>query len=78
MKIIEFPTENKIKMKVKKVREKASEKYVAGPFSVTCANCSTIAKFNFENMIFKSIDYYCPHCGQKYQIVNPAFTKDNI
>jgi len=46
-----------------------------GQANFTCAHCHHAGSFNFTNIIFKSIDFFCSHCGSSYRITNPMFTK---
>ncbi len=49
-------------------------KLFMGPVCFTCPNCSTETRADLTNMVFRSLDFYCSHCGTYYKITNPAFT----
>lgn len=45
-----------------------------GPWSFTCHKCNAKTSFNSENMIFRTVDFYCANCGSLHRVTNPAFT----
>lgn len=44
-----------------------------GPVAFTCPHCQTRALLTGENMIFRTLDFYCGGCGVLHRMVNPAF-----
>lgn len=45
-----------------------------GPWAFTCHKCNTKTSFESQNMIFRSVDFYCASCGALHKVTNPAFT----
>jgi late competence protein required for DNA uptake (superfamily II DNA/RNA helicase) len=45
-----------------------------GPWHFTCQKCQAKTTFTSENMIFRSVDFYCASCGALHRVTNPAFT----
>lgn len=80
MKVIQFPGAEELHDKVKKtkvVKEKPhgqNEKLLLNDLTYTCPTCMTKTSFSMENMIFKSLEFYCAHCGTKHRVSNPAFS----
>jgi len=72
VKVIKFPQD----VERRKEGDRPSNglgKLFLGPFSYTCP-CGNKSTFEPQNLIFRSIDFYCPKCGQYHKIMNPAFT----
>lgn len=44
-----------------------------GDVKFTCATCNTSCRFRFDQVIFKTCDFYCSSCGTGYKISNPLF-----
>jgi hypothetical protein len=44
-----------------------------GKVNFTCTSCNDKATVNFDNMLFRSLEFYCLSCGTPFKIVNPAF-----
>lgn len=49
-----------------------------GPWTFTCQKCFAKTSFNSENMIFRSVDFYCASCGALHRVTNPAFTPTSL
>ena|ERR1700691_2941251 len=47
--------------------------HIAG-WRFTCNQCSKIAHFRCEYIIFRTIDFYCSSCGKLHRVINPAFS----
>jgi len=47
---------------------------LVGPWQFTCQKCQTKVSFESQNMVFRSVDFYCAKCGSMHRVVNPAFT----
>ena len=45
-----------------------------GHVPFTCPDCKTSSSFDFSNVIFKSIVFYCAACGHGYTLTNPMFS----
>lgn len=58
---------------VKKCQDK-HDMFLKG-FSFTCPSCKNKNEFNSNNMIFKTVEFFCHGCGTKYSVTNPAFCK---
>lgn len=41
----------------------------------SCPTCEKKSKAQFHDMIFRSMELYCKHCGGFYKIINPAFAR---
>lgn len=44
-----------------------------GPWEFTCHKCDTKTCFQSENMIFRTVEFYCSTCGALHKVINPAF-----
>ena len=44
-----------------------------GTVPFTCPECKQVAGFDFTNLIFKNIQFYCSSCGHGYCVSNPMF-----
>lgn len=44
-----------------------------GPWEFTCQRCQSKTRFESQNMIFRSVDFYCASCGSLHRVINPAF-----
>ena len=85
-KIISFP--NKKTDSVKKTRAKITDVLIdrleknedhikIGEVNFTCPDCKSTASFDFTNLIFKAVTFFCGNCGHGYTISNPVFQKTN-
>lgn len=45
--------------------------------SFCCPECNSYSQANFDNMIFRVLEFYCKSCGSCYKISNPAFSDSN-
>ncbi len=84
MEVIQFPGAKQLTEKVtssdldiKKVTN-VETKLFLGPIAVTCRNCATKTKFSSEQMIFRSLEFYCTTCGTLHKVVNPAFAEAEL
>ena len=68
MNVIKFPklTDNK----PKKTADMLPKLHI-GPFSISC-HCGNKSIVEPQNMIFKSLEFYCSKCGHAHIITNPA------
>lgn len=41
--------------------------------SFSCPSCDKKSAAKFQDMIFRSVELYCKHCGAFYRVINPAF-----
>lgn len=48
-------------------------KMLIGPWTYTCHKCNTKTTFESQNMIFRSVEFYCASCGAIHKVINPAF-----
>ncbi len=44
-----------------------------GPWEFTCPSCDAKTSFQSENMIFRTVEFYCSSCGALHKVTNPAF-----
>jgi len=44
-----------------------------GPWKFTCQKCETKTSFESQNMIFRTVEFYCASCGALHRVTNPAF-----
>lgn len=56
------------------VQSSDTNKMLLGPWQFTCFKCKTKTSFESQNMIFKTIEFYCASCGSLHKVTNPAFT----
>jgi transcription elongation factor Elf1 len=40
----------------------------------TCPHCHTQSSFKFENMIMKSLQFFCSNCGNGFKVNNPLLS----
>ena len=76
--LINFPGKTrKRRQKISDVLvEKLQEPHVhvdVGQMRFTCPNCKHTANFDFTNMIFRTMSFFCAKCGNGYRITNPIF-----
>jgi hypothetical protein len=80
--IIKFPRARKRRQKITDVlvdRITTTEGHVSvGRVPFTCAECSQTASFDFTNLIFKHVTFYCSHCGHGYKVSNPMFAEPTV
>jgi len=76
--IIKFPTPKKRRKKLTDVlvdRVTPTHQHVSlGTVPFTCPECKQVAGFDFTNLIFKTIQFYCSSCGHGYHVSNPMFS----
>lgn len=77
MNIIKFPRKNNKIVRLTAKKENTDNGVSIGPFKFKCSICSTDTSFSSENMLFKKIEFFCCSCGAKFEVTNPAFTKNN-
>ena len=44
-----------------------------GNIHFTCPNCKQQATFEFYNLIFRTMQFFCSGCGHGFKMTNPAF-----
>lgn len=75
--IIRFPKTRKRRKSINEVlvdRLTDTHNHVdLGNVPFTCPDCNTRSEFNFSNVIFKNITFYCAACGHGYKVTNPMF-----
>jgi predicted RNA-binding Zn-ribbon protein involved in translation (DUF1610 family) len=77
--IINFPGTKTAKTRRTKITDVLVEQLVTdnhikvGHVDFTCPNCQKVAKFDFTDLIFKTIKFFCGNCGHGYQMTNPVF-----
>jgi len=71
VKVIKFPRGDERKKSLLKEEAEMSPMYM-GPFSFTCP-CGTVGMIQPQNMIFRSMEFYCSKCGTPHKVTNPAF-----
>lgn len=49
-----------------------------GHVPFTCPECNTRSAFDFSNLIFKTVIFYCASCGHGYKVSNPMFSDTSI
>jgi transcription elongation factor Elf1 len=49
-----------------------------GQATFTCASCNHAGSFDFTNIIFKNIEFFCSNCGASYRLSNPMFARPNL
>jgi len=49
-----------------------------GRVPFTCAECNSTAQFDFTNVIFKHVTFYCADCGHGYKVSNPMFAEPTV
>lgn len=49
-----------------------------GRVPFTCAECGSTAQFDFTNVIFKHVTFYCAACGHGYKVSNPMFAEPQV
>jgi hypothetical protein len=70
VKVIKFPrSDERVAVKTESVMH---PKLYVGAFSITCP-CGSVSVLEPQNMIFRSMEYYCAQCGAAHKISNPAF-----
>lgn len=69
--VIKFPRSEERKALLKEQTEQNS--MFMGAFSFTCP-CGTVAHIQPQNMIFRTMEFYCKDCGTAHKVTNPAFT----
>ena len=79
--IIKFPKARKRRKKIDEVlvdRLTDIHNHVdLGHVPFTCPECKTQSTFDFSNIIFKSLSFYCSACGHGYKVTNPMFSESN-
>jgi predicted RNA-binding Zn-ribbon protein involved in translation (DUF1610 family) len=45
-----------------------------GPINFTCPKCANVIILQGENIIFRTMDFYCSSCGVLHRLTNPAFS----
>ena len=77
MSVIEFPHGAKAAKRSQQVAVTSPDtphsRLHMGPVSFTCPHCQTRALLTGDNIIFRSLDFYCGGCGSLHRIQNPAF-----
>lgn len=80
--IIKFPRARKRRKKITDVlvdRITTTEGHVSmGRVPFTCAECGQTAGFDFTNLIFKQVTFYCGCCGHGYKVSNPMFAEPTV
>ena len=80
--IIKFPRARKRRKQITDVlvdRITPVETHVhLGRVPFTCAEGSSVAHFDFTNLIFKQVTFYCAHCGHGYKVSNPMFAEPTV
>ena len=74
MKIIKFPGPQKVSGRTD---TDPCHRLSVGPVSFTCTNCNEKATIHFNNMVFRTLEFYCLSCGSLHRIANPAFSLSN-
>jgi hypothetical protein len=72
MKVYEFPAKSGLAATSPPATPDGSRLHI-GPIGFTCPHCSTSSELHFNNMIFKSVEFHCGHCGNFYRLANPGF-----
>ncbi len=76
--IIKFPRAQKRRKNLEEVlvdRLTDTNSHVnLGHVPFTCPDCKSKSSFDFSNVIFKSIVFYCAACGHGYKVTNPMFS----
>jgi hypothetical protein len=72
VKVIKFPQETDRVKETDRLSNGVGKLFL-GPFSYTCP-CGNKSTFEPQNLIFRSVDFFCPKCGTYHKIMNPAFT----
>jgi len=49
-----------------------------GRVPFTCAECGNVANFDFTNLIFKHVTFFCADCGHGYKVSNPMFAEPQV
>lgn len=76
VKVIKFPRGGeKKKLDLAQSEPEHGQMYL-GSFTFTCP-CGTSAKFEPQNVIFRSLEFYCSKCGAPHKVTNPAFVPNN-
>ena len=44
----------------------------------TCPECRQVSSFDFTNLIFKHVEFYCNSCGHGYKVSNPMFADSKV
>jgi hypothetical protein len=44
-----------------------------GQVNFTCPDCKHTSSFDFNQLIFKAVSFFCGGCGHGYTITNPIF-----
>ena len=80
--IIKFPKRRRTRRRITDVlvdRLTALDTHVdLGHVPFTCAECNTVAGFDFTNLIFKQVTFYCSGCGHGYRVSNPMFSDPTV
>lgn len=75
--IIKFPAPKKRRKRLTDVlvdRLTPTENHISlGSVAFTCPECRQISSFDFTNLIFKHMEFYCNACGHGYKVSNPMF-----
>ncbi len=78
-KVIKFPKAAKRRKKMTDVlvdRIEPSPKHTdLGHVPFTCPDCGQVASFDFSNLIFRQVTFYCGCCGHGYAVSNPMFAQ---
>lgn len=81
-KVIKFPRAAKRRKKITDVlvdRLTPSPQHIdLGHVPFTCAECNQTASFDFSNLIFRQVTFYCSCCGHGYTVSNPMFAPPRI
>jgi len=77
--IIKFPKQRKRRKRLTDVlvdRLTSTDLHIdMGRVPFTCAECGNVASFDFTNVIFKHVTFYCAGCGHGYKVTNPMFAE---
>lgn len=81
-KVIKFPRAVRRRKKITDVLvdrlEPSPEHTDLGHVPFTCAECKQTASFDFTNLIFRKVTFYCACCGHGYTVTNPMFTAPRV
>lgn len=79
--IIKFPTLKKRRRRITDVlvdRVTPTEHHISlGTVPFTCPECRQVSSFDFTNLIFKHVEFYCNSCGHGYKVSNPMFADNS-
>jgi len=80
--IIKFPRAKPRRKKITDVlvdRITPTDTHVSlGRVPFTCVECGSTAQFDFTNVIFKHVTFYCAACGHGYKVSNPMFAEPTV